>query len=397
MRFPFSATGFAGLAGGFGLLAAPVVFATSSPPPTVHWVSEPAAGLSPWLQAIAQTPRGSTIDWNAYLFTAHTLRDALTTAVHRGVRVRVLLDRAPYDVAPAAVQADANALRSAGLTVRWAPPRFTGRYRFDHAKYAVFGVGSAHSEALLGSPNATASAFDGGNAEDAVETTSPAIVHALTAVFHADWTRQPAGSVPRRVLMLSPGDTAPVIRQLSAPGLWRLAVEELDPPAGVLRVLARHARHHHLDLLVPNTLSAGNRAVADQLARLGAQVRYLATPYLHAKLWIGPRRVFVGSQNLSTVSLADNREVGLWSTAPALRAAALQTWTRWWQAATPTPQTTHWTGWDPLGASEAAVSAHDGPPAYTYTDTYDGTRQTVWVYPPHHLYFAHGRLVYRSG
>jgi len=58
--------------------------------------------------------------------------------------------------------------------------------------------------------------------------------------------------------------------------------------------------------------SAATNAAAALLAAAGAQVRYLASPVLHAKAIVADgRRSYVGSANLTTASLDANREVGL--------------------------------------------------------------------------------------
>ena len=67
----------------------------------------------------------------------------------------------------------------------------------------------------------------------------------------------------------------------------------------------------------------------DALAAAGAHVHVLYGEhpvYVHAKMiWVDGQRVFLGSENLSTASLAWNRELGLISTDPAIVRATEQT------------------------------------------------------------------------
>jgi len=47
------------------------------------------------------------------------------------------------------------------------------------------------------------------------------------------------------------------------------------------------------------------------LAAAGVRILYLTRPYVHAKMILVDNHVFIGSQNFSTTSLDNNREVGI--------------------------------------------------------------------------------------
>ena len=364
-------------------------FHASPASPTTTLITEPSAGITPWISAIHQARSG--IDVNAYLLTDGAILKALKTAAAQQP-VHVLLERYPYQD-HAAAQAAATALDHTAITWRWAPARFSHPYTFDHAKYLITNPGTPHALALFGSPNLTASAFDGANAEVALETTQPTLTRALTAVFHADWTHTPAGPGPRTALVLSPGSEPTLLRLLATPGPIALATEELGDVPAVYTAIRTH--QGTVRLLVPATLSASNRARAAALAHAGIQVRAIAQPYLHAKLILTTHQTFVGSQNWSEPSLDANREVGLITANPTLHRHATAIFTQWWHQATPWGQplpSVRRYPYLPDGWNPAQVRQAWGPPTRITHTTYAGHPETVWVYPAGRVDFSHYRV-----
>jgi phosphatidylserine/phosphatidylglycerophosphate/cardiolipin synthase-like enzyme len=355
----------------------------------VALILEPGAGVAPWVSLINQAHTG--IDLNAYLIDNPTIFAALRQAGSRGVPIHVLLAPNPYDDLQA-VPAERQALAAIPhCTVRNAPPRFDTAYAYDHAKYLVINPGTPQATAILGTPNFTDSAVDGQNLEAAAQ------------VFQADWTDRPVGPGPRRTLVLSPGATPVLASLLQASGSIQMMTEEVgDEPALLALMAADGAR---LQLLVPPPTSTTTAARLAALAAAGVRIRTLSAPYVHAKVLVTPTTAFLGSQNLSPVSLQDNREMGLIVTGSSR--AQLATWfDQWWVRAAPwspasfgptrspsQPIVSHHRPWLPDGASMATVRQLWGPPDRTYPTTYHGQSQIAWVYPTATVYFVGQRLV----
>lgn len=259
---------------------------------------EPSAGIAPIVHFIRDA-RG-TLDINTYLASDRQILRALHSAVRHGVRVRILIARHPYGRRP---RGERKRLRATGAQIRYAPPRFTGRYIFDHAKYMVSG-----NESEIGSANLTWSAFHK-NREYIWTHHSARVANALRSVFTADWTRKRAGMIPRQTLVLSPGAGAVLTELIRRPGSVCIESEELGHDRPVLAAL--RARGPAVRLLLPASLSRYDRRIAAHIAAQGVQVRYLNHPYLHAKLIVTPTRAFIGSENFSQSSLNRNREVGI--------------------------------------------------------------------------------------
>ena len=262
---------------------------------------EPGAGSAPVARFIAQAHQ--PLDINMYLFTDRTLVAAVRATVARGVPVRILLDRRPYGGRP---RGEVRRLRATGAQVHFAPARFTshaGRYRFDHAKYMVSG-----SRAVIGTANLTWSAFHK-NREYLWTARQPAVAAALRTVFRADWENRRAGPFPRRLLVVSPGATPLLLRALDQPGPVCVESEEMGHDRPILAALRRKGAAAHV--VLPVRLSGYDRRLALGLRRAGVPVRFLPTPYIHAKLIVGDRFAFLGSENFSWTSLNRNREVGV--------------------------------------------------------------------------------------
>lgn len=279
-------------------------------------ITEPHAGVAPIQRFIDQAH--GTLDINTYLATDDRLLASIAAAVRRGVTVHILIDRKPYGGRPAG---EVARLRATGAQVQFAPARFTGRYRYDHAKYMVDGP-----RIEVGSANLTASAF-ARNREYLWIGTDASAARALRTVFQADWTNRRAGDSLRRWLVLSPHATNTLVAVLRQPGPVCVESEELGEDRQILAAL--RAKGAQIDMVLPASLSSYDKRVARALGRSGVRIRYLRSPYMHAKLIAGSSEAFIGSQNFSWTSLNRNREVGLLlgrSDAYRLRTQCQQDW-----------------------------------------------------------------------
>ncbi|WP_082344028.1 phospholipase D-like domain-containing protein [Sulfobacillus thermosulfidooxidans] len=369
---------------------APAPSASPTMAPSV--IIEPADGVTPWITAIDHARTG--IDLNVYLIDDSAILTALRQAGQRGIPIHVLLAPNPYHDTAAVTQEEHMLHTIPNCTVRWAPPRFDQAYAFDHAKYLVINPGTIGATAIIGSPNFTASAFDGTNLEVAAQVTGPT-ANAAAQVFQADWTRQPAGAAPRRTLVLSPGATTTWLHLLQSPGSIAMMTEEIGDDPTILAQMA--ADGPRLSLLCPPPADAAAAARLATLAAAGVHIRTLNTPYVHAKTLITPTQAFLGSQNLSAVSLQDNREMGLivsGTDRQHLAAWFQHNWhqaTPWTATASASPASSR--PWLPDGASMTTVRHLWGPPERTYPTTYHGQSQIAWVYPTATVYFVHQHLV----
>ncbi len=274
---------------------------------------EPMAGPAPIVQVIREAR--NTVDLNVYYLADRRILDALHSAVRRGVRVRVILEGRPYGMHPWKIRKEFRAVQETGAMVQPAPARFesTGQhYAFDHAKYVCNG-----HECEIGTANFSWSAFHR-NREYLCTTWNPQTVWAARTVFSADWKHVSAPEAAHRILVLSPRTSAePLLRVLEQPGPVDVESEELGPYRPILEAMA--AKGRDLRMILPSSLRGRDRHDAAFLRREGVRVRFLRSPYMHAKMVTGNRLGFVGSENFTETSLNKNREMGLLLGGPDLR------------------------------------------------------------------------------
>lgn len=277
--------------------------------PTGSLIVEPAAGAAPYLKVIASARHA--LEVNAYLLTDAQVVSALKTEARRGVEVRVIVAGNPYGDT-GAVSKELSAFKGTTVQVRKAPARFEGAYTFDHAKYLVSDAGYRDGAAILGSSNLSYSGLGGGDRDYDWETSSPAVVRSLAAVFSADWSNRTAPPAPNP-LVVSPG-SEPNLAALIASARHRIDVEteEFGYVPGVMSALA-HAlsRHVAVRIAVPSDISSGDLKNVQALVARGAKAVIVRRPYIHAKLVVADGEAFIGSENFSTSSLENNREVGV--------------------------------------------------------------------------------------
>ena len=267
---------------------------------------EPYAGVAPIVHVIDQARH--VVDLNVYYLTSRPILDALRAAHARGVTVRVILDGRPWHVSPEKVHQEARAVVETGAKLHWAPGRFEagpGRFVYDHAKYLVAG-----NECEIGTANYDYSAFHD-NREYLYVTRKPSVVRAARDVFMADWTNQRAGNWPHHILVLSPGSTDKILSVIEQPGKVEIESEELGDDRAILRALAHKGRQAWI--ILPASISATDRRNAEYLASRGVHIRLLPVrpTYMHAKAICTQNEAFIGSENFSYSSLAENREVGV--------------------------------------------------------------------------------------
>lgn len=290
---------------------------------------EPHAGVRPVVQLIRAARH--SVDINAYLIDDRHILDAIRDDTHRGITVRIVIENRPHGASAAWVQREFNELAKTGAEVRWAPPRFTHRFSYDHAKYIVDDDGQGGF--MVGTANLTWSAFHH-NREYLWIAREHDVAHALAELFDADWNNHRAGADPRKpvALVVSPGGERALLKVLDQPGAIDVESEEFGFVPRISKELRQKGRL--ASIIVPTTLDRYDLGNLAPLRRDGVNVRFLAHPHVHAKMIVGDHLAFIGSQNISWVSLNHNREVGIILRGRAVDALRVQ-FDRDWRHASP--------------------------------------------------------------
>jgi cardiolipin synthase len=278
-------------------------------------VQYPGAGFGGFYTQIAHAHR--SIDMEMYELEDLTAEQDLVAAAARGVRVRVLLDKA-FSGAKANLNA-ADYLAANGVEVHWAPAGY-----IFHIKTTTFdGQTSDISTANL------VSKYYRTTRDAEIIDSDPPQVRAIEETFSNDWTAGASGS-PRSHAVQSPGliwspntgsgtaETALVKQITSARDTVDFESEELSDPA-IYRALAADAKRGVMCRVVMTRSSEGDAAFG-VIAKAGCLVHLFPASstalYIHEKLILDDRgtareSMLIGSQNASITSLTKNRELGI--------------------------------------------------------------------------------------
>jgi cardiolipin synthase len=288
-------------------------------------ITEPQAGISPILSAI--TGAHHQVDLVMYEDTDAQVDGALADDVRRGVNVRVLLNGGYYGAGSPQNMAAYAYLKAHQVSVRWTPSYFA----LTHQKTLIVD-GRAYILTFNFTPAYYASSRDFG-----VLDTIPADDAAIMTTFNADWDAQRITAPTGEDLVWSPGSQGPQVNLInSAHASLDVDNEEMDSPP-IETALERAARRG-VDVRITMTADASWDSAFTQLAKAGVHIHLYAADaslYIHAKMILTPTQVFLGSENFSTSSLDANRELGLITTDPTIRASLLKTFDGDYAGATP--------------------------------------------------------------
>jgi len=173
----------------------------------------------------------------------------------------------------------------------------------------------------------------------------PEQVSAIAATFDGDYGAVDSGRLSQAVtapeLIWSPAARAEYIRTINAShGILDVTSEELKDHAAAISISEAARRGVPCKILL-NADDAGTPAVT-QVKDAGCAVRVLTTSskglYMHEKIVLTDDALIIGSQNLSTKSLTENRELSIRlgkATAPNIVAAVQNQFAADFDKATP--------------------------------------------------------------
>jgi phosphatidylserine/phosphatidylglycerophosphate/cardiolipin synthase-like enzyme len=256
-----------------------------------------------------------SIDLTMYELTDTTAENDLVNAAARGVTVRVVLDT---NRERSHNQAAFTLLSGKGVHVVWADTT----YAATHQKTLT--VDGATSAIMTG--NLT-SQYYATSRDFAVIDTAAADVAAIEKVFNADYAHTAITPGDGADLVWSPTDSQAQLLALINGATTSLQVEneEMGLPAVTTAMEKAAKRGVAVQVIMTNT--ADDYATEfDALTAAGVEVAtYAATAslYIHAKAIVADygrtgAKVFLGSENFSSASLTENRELGLITTDSAV-------------------------------------------------------------------------------
>lgn len=285
-------------------------------------IQEPDAGYSPIIGFIAGSAR--SVRMTMYELTDPAAVNALIDARNRGVDTKVILDAAFHGRKTNA--ATFEELSEAGVEVKWAPNGVIYHQKTITVDDATAAVGTGNLTPQYYSTSRDAWVLD----------RNPTDVAAIAATFDTDFSTPPSGRAPDATpapdLIWSPEARAIFLQRIDqAVNSVDVTSEELKDRA-VLSALDKAAGRGVQCRIVLTENPAWAKGVAE-VSAAGCSVHLFPNTktglYMHEKILLTDNtNLIIGSQNLSTTSLVENRELSLAldaGTAPGVVAAVAAT------------------------------------------------------------------------
>jgi phosphatidylserine/phosphatidylglycerophosphate/cardiolipin synthase-like enzyme len=283
---------------------------------------EPDDGKAPLLNEINQAKKEILME--IYLLSDKDILTALENARQRGVTVRVMLEGHPFGDSTINPRTKKELIEH-NILVTWTNPG----YSLTHEKSIVI---DSH-EVFIMNQNLTTSSFSKNREYDILDR-NPKDVTVVRNIFIKDWEREGYYPPSATSLVISPINSRKILTSLiKRPGKYLdLEFEEIEDPS-IIDLIANVAKEGKVRVIVPplSKLDVNSKAV-NEIRSAGGAVRFLNSPYPHAKLIISDGRIaYVGSINLSTQSMDENRELGIILSNPQILGKLNHTFESDWQ------------------------------------------------------------------
>jgi cardiolipin synthase A/B len=297
---------------------------------------EPDMGSGVITDAIHQAQKSIWLEM--YLLTDRSIISALEEAAHRNLDVRVMLEAHPYGSGGLSPTQTLDRLQAAGIQTKSTSPDFT----LTHEKGMVIDG----STAFIMTSNFTLSALGGSkttkNREYGIIDSNPQDVQTVSEIFTADWNRTPLQQIDNPHLVVSPINSRTDFKTLIGSAKKTLLVEAEEMQDAEIEQALSNAAHRGVQVQVilpsPSSSSSDSSGSNDSnsqgistIQQAGIQVKESTQLYMHAKIFVVDGSLaFVGSENISTASLNQNRELGILISDPNILSTLQQTFQQDW-------------------------------------------------------------------
>jgi cardiolipin synthase A/B len=268
-------------------------------------IQEPGDGHGPVIGVINQARR--SIRMTMYELADPDATTALIAAHRRGVDTKVLLDTAFHGRNTNAAAFDQ--LSAAGVDVRWAPAGVV---------YHQKTISIDDTETAVGTGNLVAKYYPTSRDAWIIDTNTDDIA-AVNATFDADYSAPASGHPPTATtalnLLWSPAARATFVQHIDAArNSVDVTTEELKDRA-IVAALGKAAHRGATCRIVLTANPAWTKSI-QELTAAGCSIHLIPAGgknlYMHEKMLLTDKTMLIiGSQNLSTQSLLENRELSL--------------------------------------------------------------------------------------
>ena len=277
-------------------------------------VIEPDQGLSPIYNFIQSAK--SSIDMTMYELVDTAASGLLCTAASNGIAVRVILD---VNNEQSNNTAAYNQLNSCGVNVVWA----WTKYEATHQKTIVIDAATANAQAAIMTLNLT-SRYYSTTRDFAVIENDPSDIAAIESTFNADFKDQTITPPVGDDLVWSPTNAKTALLNVINSAQSSLLVENEEMSYSTIVSALENAAKRGVKVTICMTNDDNDyESEFNALKKAGAKISTYpdndTALYIHAKAILADygtsiAQAFVGSENFSSASLNDNRELGLVTT-----------------------------------------------------------------------------------
>lgn len=276
----------------------------------VHIYVEPDDGESVITSAIRSASKSVWLEM--YILSDRNVIRALEEAANRGLDVKVMLEPHPYGVGSVARTLDE--LKAAGVKAQYTSPDFA----LTHEKGMIIDSSTAYIMTSNFSRSALGGYSNGStrNREYGIIDSNPQDVRAVMAIFIADWNHTPAQFNDAN-LVVSPINSRSAFMSIIGGAQHSLLIEaeEMNDSAIEQALVSAASRGVQIEIILPapgGSSGDSNRQGIAAIRQSNIIVREDPQLYIHAKIIIADGgKAFVGSENISTQSLDQNRELGI--------------------------------------------------------------------------------------
>ena len=283
---------------GFGMSAIPASH-------NVRVIVEPGDNAAALIAAIQRAT--TSVHMTMYLLTNTDIINSLINQHRSGLDVKVILNQTfPGGTTGSQTNSSAySALQNGGVDVHWA----SSSYTYTHEKCVILDL----NEAWIMTMNATQSSARYNREYLAIDDEADDVADA-ESIFEADWNGTAYSSYSGR-LVLSPVNAQSKIAALVAGATQTVLLQDEELGSSQISPFVAAARRGvqvHVILGSNSVTNSDERTAISELKTAGAMVSSLSTPTIHAKAIVVDGMVaFVGSENLTTTSILQNRELGV--------------------------------------------------------------------------------------
>lgn len=285
---------------------------------------QPDTGRQPIIDAIQNAKNEVLVE--VYLLSDKQIIQALEDADKRGVRVMAMLEEHPFGGGNLNPKTKLE-LEKNGVEVSWT----SSSYSLTHEKSIVIDG----KELFILNQNLTTSAFSKNREYDVLDT-EPQDVLAVKQIFEKDWSRDNFYLSSDSNLIVSPLNSRQVLFDLikNSNSKLDIEIEEIEDPE-IVGLIAEKSKKEEVRVIIPTLKQlAANKKAAEIIKTAGGTVKFLSSPYPHAKLILSDdSKAYVGSVNLSKQSMDENRELGIILTEPNSIVTLYSTFEKDWSKA----------------------------------------------------------------